>query len=160
MILGVVAERIARHRGEAIGEENTKTVLIEPILRALGWDVEDLDEVRKEYRYKAGDNPVDYALFLLRTPRLYVEAKALGENLADRRWAGQIMGYAAVAGVEWAVLTDGNAYRIYNAGSSGDIDKKGGIHGSAVGVASQRGPSPSWPRLPRLVRRPPRVVPG
>lgn len=124
MILGVVAERIARHRGEAIGEENTKTVLIEPILRALGWDVEDLDEVRKEYRYKAGDNPVDYALFLLRTPRLYVEAKALGENLADRRWAGQIMGYAAVAGVEWVVLTDGNAYRIYNAGSSGDIDKK------------------------------------
>jgi hypothetical protein len=98
--------------------------LIEPILRALGWDVEDLDEVRKEFRYKPGDNPVDYALFLLRTPRLFVEAKALGENLSDRKWASQIMGYAGVAGVEWVVLTDGNEYRIYNAHAAVDIEKK------------------------------------
>ena len=65
----------------------------------MGWDVEELDEVRKEYRFKRGDNPVDYALLLLRTPRLFVEAKALGENLSDRRWAGQMLGYASVAGV-------------------------------------------------------------
>ena len=58
---------------------------------------------------------MDYALLLLRTPRLFVEAKALGQNLDDRRWAHQIMGYATVAGVEWVVITDGDEYRIYNA---------------------------------------------
>jgi hypothetical protein len=123
-VLSIVRERIGKWRGQPIGEENTKTVLIEPILRALGWDIEDLDEVRKEYRHKPGDNPVDYALLILRTPRLFVEAKALGENLADRRWGGQIMGYAAVAGVEWVVLTDGNEYRIYNANANADYTQK------------------------------------
>lgn len=119
-----VRERIERYRGQSIGEQNTKNVLIEPVLRALGWDVEDLDEVRREYRRKAPDSPVDYVLFLLRTPRLFVEAKALGENLGDDRWAKQIMGYAAVAGVEWVVLTDGNEYRIYNSHATVPVEEK------------------------------------
>ncbi len=123
-VLASVRDRIARYRGQGIGEENTKTVLIEPVLRALGWDVEDLDEVRHEYRRKAGDNPVDYALFLLRTPRLFVEAKALGENLADHKWANQFIGYAGVAGVEWVAVTDGNEWRIYNAHAAVPIEEK------------------------------------
>ncbi len=123
-VLASVRDRIARYRGQGIGEENTKTVLIEPVLRSLGWDVEDLDEVRHEYRRKAGDNPVDYALFLLRTPRLFVEAKALGENLADHKWANQFIGYAGVAGVEWVAVTDGNEWRIYNAHAAVPIEEK------------------------------------
>ena len=119
-----VRDRIVRYRGESIGEENTKNVLIEPVLRALGWDVEELDEVRREYRRRPGDLPVDYALFLLRTPRLFVEAKALGENLADHKSVNQLLGYASVAGCEWAVLTDGNEYRIYNANAAGPEEEK------------------------------------
>ena len=123
-VLNQVRDRIARYRGQAIGEENTKTALIDPVLRALGWDLEDLDEVRHEYRRKAGDNPVDYALLLLRTPRLFVEAKALGENLSDHRWANQFIGYAGVAGVEWVAVTDGNEWRIYNAHATVPIEEK------------------------------------
>ena len=118
-----VRDRIAKFRGQAIGEENTKHALIEPVLRALGWDVEDLDEVRCEYKLKAADNPVDYAFFVHGNLRLFVEAKALGENLD--RWANTIMGYAGVAGVvEWIVLTDGNEYRIYNAHAQVPIAQK------------------------------------
>jgi hypothetical protein len=80
-------DRIAKFQGQAIGEENTKHALIEPVLRALGWDVEDLDEVRCEYKLKQADNPVDYALFVHGNLRLFVEAKALGENLD--KWASQ-----------------------------------------------------------------------
>jgi hypothetical protein len=121
--LASVRERIAKHQGQAIGEENTKHALIEPVLRALGWDVEDLDEVRCEYKLKQVDNPVDYALFVHGNLRLFVEAKALGENLDHM--AGQIMGYAGVAGVvEWIVLTDGNEYRIYNAHAPVPITQK------------------------------------
>jgi len=114
-VLKTVRTRIARYKGKDVGEQNTKTSLIDPVLRALGWDVGDLEEVRQEYKRRPRDKPVDYALLLLRTPRLFVEAKALGQNLDDRRWALQIMGYATVAGVEWVVITNGDEYRIYNA---------------------------------------------
>jgi hypothetical protein len=114
-ILAEVADRISRYRGSQIGEQNTKVALVMPVLRALGWDVEDLDEVHLEYRRKSGDKPVDYALLLQRQPLLFIEAKGLDENLDDRRWASQIIGYATVAGVEWVVLTNGDEYRIYNA---------------------------------------------
>jgi hypothetical protein len=124
MVLAQARERVARHRGAAIGEQNTKATLIEPILRALGWDLEDLEEVRREYRRISADNPVDYALHLLRTPRLFVEAKGLDENLDDRRWASQIMGYAVVAGVQWVVLTNGDEYRIYNAHAPVPVEEK------------------------------------
>ena len=67
--LADVAERIARYRDARIGEQNTKATLIAPVLRALGWNVEDLDEVHLEYRYKSQDKPVDYALMLQRKPR-------------------------------------------------------------------------------------------
>src|SRR5258708_38934446 len=106
--------RIARYQAP-VGEQNTKAALIEPVLRVLGWDVEDVDEVHREYRQRSMDAPVDYALVLDNEPVLFVEAKGLRENLEDRRWAGQIVGYAAVAGVEWVVLTNGDEYRIYNA---------------------------------------------
>jgi hypothetical protein len=118
-----VRDRIAKFRGQAIGEENTKHALIEPVLRALGWDVEDLDEVRCEYKLKQADNPVDYAFFVHGNLRLFVEAKSLGENLD--KCAHQIMGYAGVAGVvEWIVLTNGNEYRIYNAHAQVPIEQK------------------------------------
>ena len=77
-----------------------------------------------EYRTVRGDNPVDFALLLQRRPVLFIEAKALGENLKDRKWASQIVSYAAVAGVEWVVLTDGDGYRIYNALSKHDVEDK------------------------------------
>jgi hypothetical protein len=77
-VLGQVRQRVDRYRGSPIGEQNTKAALIEPVLRALGWDVEDIEEVQREYKPKSADNPVDYALLVLRTPRLFLEAKGLG----------------------------------------------------------------------------------
>ena len=77
-----------------------------------------------EYKIRKQDKPVDFALFLLRTPCLFVEAKGLSQNLDDRRWANQIMGYAGVAGVGWVVLTDGNEYRLYNSHAAVPIEEK------------------------------------
>jgi len=122
--LAQVKDRGSKHRGHAINEQDTKATLIEPLLRALGWDLEDLEEVKREFKPKSMDNPVDYALLLVRTPCLFIEAKALGENLNDRKWASQIMGYAAVAGVEWVVLTNGDEYRLYNAHAPVPVEEK------------------------------------
>lgn len=120
-----VRQRVERLRGSRqINEENTKATLIDPVFRALGWNLEELDEVQREYKVKRADRPVDYALLINRTPRLFIEAKALGQDLDDRRWSNQIMGYAAVAGVEWVVLTDGDEYRLYNAHAAVTVDEK------------------------------------
>jgi predicted type IV restriction endonuclease len=119
-----VVEKIRRFQDRGLGEENTKASLIEPVLEALGWDIRDPDEVHREFKPKTQDRPVDYCLTLLRKPRLLVEAKGLGEALTDRKWIGQILGYAAVAGVEWCILTDGNEYRFYNATVALDAEDK------------------------------------
>src|SRR5215213_746072 len=113
-----------RNRKENIGEQNTKAALIDPLLSALGWDIEDIDEVSREYRRKPQDNPVDYALFMLRSPRLFVEAKGLEKDLSDRKWISQILGYATVVGVEWCILTNGDEYRLYNAHAPVDVEQK------------------------------------
>jgi hypothetical protein len=123
-VLAQVRERIGRLRGTSMNEQNTKASLIAPILRALGWDLEDVDEVCHEYRRLSNDMPVDYALLILRTPRLFVEAKSLDSNLDDRHWADQILVYAMHAGVEWVVLTNGDEYRVYNTHAAVPFEQK------------------------------------
>ncbi|MGD9647469.1 MAG: hypothetical protein AB7U73_17275 [Pirellulales bacterium] len=116
--------RLGEQNAKGLGEQNTKASLIEPILEALGWDIRDPDEVHREFKPTTRDSPVDYALKLLRKPRLFVEAKGLGENLSDRKWVSQMLGYATMAGVEWCVLTNGNEYRVYNASAPVEAEEK------------------------------------
>ena len=122
--LATVRDRIARYQRQSIGEQDTKAALIVPVLRALGWDTEDLEDVKLEYKRLPSDNPVDYALFLLREPRLFIEAKALGVHIDDHKWTSQILAYATVAGVEWVALTDGNEWRIYNSHATVPVEQK------------------------------------
>jgi predicted type IV restriction endonuclease len=119
-----VVAKVQRFQDRSLGEQNTKASLIEPILEALGWDIRDPDEVHREFKPTPRDSPVDYALSLFRKPRLFVEAKGLGEDLADRKWIAQMLGYAVVAGVEWCILSDGNEYRFYNATADVDAEEK------------------------------------
>ncbi len=123
-VIKEMVAKIGKFQGRDLREQNTKASLIDPVLEALGWDIHDPDEVHREYKPTTQDKPVDYALTVLRKPRLFVEAKALGGSLSDRKWIGQILGYATVAGVAWCVLTDGNEYRFYNATVPLDADEK------------------------------------
>jgi predicted type IV restriction endonuclease len=107
-----------------IGEENTKATLIDPILTALGWNLENIDEVRHEYKRRPQDNPVDYALFQNGMACLLIEAKSLEQDLNDDKWVSQNVSYAAVVGVEWCVLTNGDEWRIYNSHAVVPVDQK------------------------------------
>jgi hypothetical protein len=122
--LATVRDRIAKYQRQGIGEQDTKAALIVPVLRALGWDTEDLEDVKLKYKRLSSDNPVDYALFLLPEPRLFIEAKALGVHLDDHKWTSQILNYATVAGVEWVALSDGNEWRIYNSHATVPVEQK------------------------------------
>ena len=75
-----LAERIKRHRGYIGGSEiRTRVLLIDPVLRELGWDPENPDQVRLEFKGKKGIP--DYALMVNGAPVAIIEAKALGKKL-------------------------------------------------------------------------------
>lgn len=111
--------RASRARNEA----NTKALLIEPLLGALGWDPGDLDAVEREVRVYDG-TCLDYALKADGAARIYVEAKGVAEKLDDRRFVAQTVNYANNDGVVWCVLTNGVQFRVYKTNEPHSIDRK------------------------------------
>lgn len=105
--------QIERHRRKGLKEYPTRTILIDPLLQALGWDVRDPDIVELEYPTIDGKS-VDYALKINRKAVLLIEAKQLADPLGDVKAITQVVGYAANDGVEWCVLTNGVRYRVYS----------------------------------------------
>ena len=93
-------------------EALTRSALIDPLLRELGWDTEDPDVVVPEYRSEAGS--ADYALFSgsNQPPAVIVEAKKLGERL-DSRVALQGVNYCNLVGTPYFALTDGRTWKLY-----------------------------------------------
>lgn len=107
---------ISSGRLASCDETNTKATAIEPILRELGWDVADLDEVRREYPVRARPNarPVDYLLFCDDTPKVIVEAKRGNQSLERHQEQLQdYVGFALAERVEIAILTNGAAWWYY-----------------------------------------------
>lgn len=108
----VIRGKLASLRRHSLKETSTRTIVIDPFLEALGWDVRNPDEVQLEYPTVDGKS-VDYALKLNKKPVLLVEAKTLDDTLDDVKAVTQIVGYAANNGIVWCVLTNGVKWRIY-----------------------------------------------
>ena len=85
-------------RAEAVQtEEATKTALILPFFRVLGYDTSDPREVVPEFTADFGTKKgqrVDYAIFKDNRPVILVECKAAGANL-DQEHASQLFQYFA-----------------------------------------------------------------
>lgn len=122
--LSKTAQLAERYAGKGITEQDTKHALIGPVLDALGWTMTDLDIVRAEYRHVSRDNPVDYALFSKGHPVLFVEAKALDVSVVDHKGVSQVISYANVSGVGWALLTNGRIWALYKVFANVQADQK------------------------------------
>ncbi|MBI2576467.1 N-6 DNA methylase, partial [Candidatus Woesearchaeota archaeon] len=97
-------------------EEDTKAEFIEPLFEALGWDVrntENDDEVVREEKISKGR--VDYSFRINGIPKFFLEAKALKEDLNNIKFVEQAVNYSWHKGCTWAVLTDFEAIKIFNA---------------------------------------------
>ena len=109
-------------RAEAVQtEEATKTALILPFFRVLGYDTSDPREVVPEFTADFGTKKgqrVDYAIFKDNRPVILVECKAAGANL-DQEHASQLFQYFAATDARFGVLTNGVVYRFYS-----DLDQK------------------------------------
>jgi predicted transport protein len=106
-----------------INEANTKVLLIEPLLASLGWDTLDLDIVEREVKVFDGTF-LDYALKVSGEARVYVEAKALGESVDDKKFVAQAVNYANNDGVLWCVLTNGRIIKVYKTNEPVAMDRK------------------------------------
>ena len=97
-------------------EEDTKAEFIEPLFEALGWDVRNTDnddEVVREEKISKGR--VDYSFRINGIPKFFLEAKALKEDLDNIKFVEQAVNYSWHKGCTWAVLTDFEAIKIFNA---------------------------------------------
>jgi len=98
---------------KSYNEEMTKKDFILPLFRALGWDIENGDEVTAEEKVSRGR--VDYAFRIGGIPKLFIEAKAIKVDLDRVEFAEQAINYAWHKGATWAILTDFEGVKVFNA---------------------------------------------
>ena len=95
-------------------EYRTRILLIDPLLRMLGWNVEDFHCVEIEYRTSQSvKERADYVLKNGESKVAIVEAKKLGTDMksGERRQAKE---YADYADTSQCVLTDGAKWMLYD----------------------------------------------
>ena len=117
-LVETLKERIDAH-GDQLrqSEALTRYALIDPLLRELGWDTEDPDVVRPEYRVP-NNQLADYVLFADRKPTIVVESKKLDETLQGGKALDQGILYCAHTGSNYFLLTDGRRYELYESGKT------------------------------------------
>lgn len=107
-----IRPKIEEWRRKALKETQTRTIVIAPLLEALGWDVRDPDEVQEEFTTVDGKS-VDYGLKLNKKCVLLIEAKPLDDPLTDVKAVTQTVNYATNDGVVWCILTNGVTWKVY-----------------------------------------------
>ena len=131
-------------------EYQTRYALIDPVLVSLGWDLSNVEQVEVEHEIEEWGR-VDYALLTSPTgdPAIIVEAKVLGAKLYSASNQRQVLSYSEGRRKGFAVLTDGDIWRIY------DLSKRGGFQSKLVEEFSilEASPTTVARTLNQLLRR-------
>src|SRR3990167_8634792 len=69
----------------------------------------------KSYNEKMTKGRVDYSFRIEGIPKLFLEAKSLREDLDRKEFAEQAINYAWHKGATWAILTDFEGIKVFNA---------------------------------------------
>ncbi len=107
----------------AVSEANVRADFIDHLFEILGWDIKNPDEYDREYFVGRGAGFADVALKLESKPVIFLEAKRFGaiKHIDDRKGADwtmeerQAILYAARQKCKWAVLTNFERFRVFNA---------------------------------------------
>ena len=102
------AKRRLEH-SEALNEKQVEYTVVMPILKALGWDPENMDEMCPEYAVES--RRVDWAFLNDGQPCLFLEEKAPDQNLSSHQ--EQLLDYAFKQGIRLSVLTNGREWWFY-----------------------------------------------
>src|SRR6266545_8205760 len=98
---------------KGMNEMQTRLGYILPLFKALGWDTSNINEVSPEEKVSRGW--VDFSFRIGNVPRFFLETKKANEDLNDPRWVKQAIDYAWTKSVTWALLSDFEGLRVFNA---------------------------------------------
>ncbi|MEM5948602.1 restriction endonuclease subunit R [Spirochaetia bacterium 38H-sp] len=90
-------------------EAATKQVVVLKILKALGWNPFNIDEIYPEY--SVGSKRVDYALRYNMRDKVFIEVKKIREDLEKHQ--EQLLNYSFKKGVKLSILTNGISWWFY-----------------------------------------------
>lgn len=98
---------------QAYNEADTRKDFILPLFRAMEWNIDDMREVAAEEKISRGF--VDFSFRINGVRRFVLETKRIGEDLSKTEFARQTIDYAYHKGVTWAVLSDFEGLKLFNA---------------------------------------------
>ena len=113
--LRALAAKIATTRSMIQTEEATKNAMVMPLIRVLGYDVFDPQEVTPELVADVGmkkGEKVDYAILKNGDPIMLFECKKAGADLSISH-ASQLFRYFHVTKARFGVLTNGLVYKFF-----------------------------------------------
>jgi hypothetical protein len=119
--LDEVKALLAQEAPPRLSEADTKAYLVEPIIKALGW--EGMGTVAREYYVRNSQEFIDYVLKGPNGVVMAIETKSLQADLSDKH-AAQLVQYCAVDGIEWAALMNGRELQFFNAFLKHDLAAK------------------------------------
>ncbi len=103
-------------------EEQVKMQIINPILKSLGWDVENPLEVRFEGAIEVLKGRADYALVFNKKTVLIIEAKKAQK--ANQEDINQLATYAAPKGVKYGVYSTGVEWILVRSSTNNESNRK------------------------------------
>ena len=111
-------EKMRKSAGyDALNEATTRYAIIDPILRALGWKLDDPSHCQVEqWQERAGKEHTgrsDYLLIKDGRPVVVIEAERLSKSLNGWTEEKQLQGYDEPAEHRLAVLTNGRIWYFY-----------------------------------------------
>lgn len=112
--------KIDKYKHDFANEMLVRYVLVDPLLRVLGWDTEDPDQVYPEHSIQQGR--VDYALKIDKTIKAFIEVKALG-GLNDNVIFDKLK-YCVAEGVQYFIVTDGDIWQVYDTHNPSPLKEK------------------------------------
>ena len=112
----LLSSRISTNRSAWSGNETaTRIQLIDPLLREIGWDTADPDQVTPEY--SVGSRNADYVLLSNAGPIAVVEAKNLGVKI-DSGSRLQAHSYVDQESIRFVIVTNGDRWELYSSALS------------------------------------------
>ncbi|MCY3916125.1 MAG: type I restriction endonuclease [Chloroflexi bacterium] len=117
--LRAVSAEIRERRRFATNEASTRNYLIDPFIRALGYDPNEPKDVEPEFTadFVANNRKVDYALKKEGKPIIFVEFKTATRSLSFQNTVQLQHYFSTKLDVRFGIVTNGLEYRFYS-----DID--------------------------------------
>ncbi len=114
----VVTERMKKHR--SLYERNEMAIrgqIVNPILRGLGWDTENPEELQPNVSTEEG--APDYSLLKGNKKVLFIEAKKLSVDIEQKDVIRQLANHCFGEGMKYGVLTNGAIWLLFRAFQEG-----------------------------------------